>query len=178
MGNEPQSFKNIYETYKNKVFNTVISYLQDQEDAEEVTQDVFVEIHRSMPGFKGESSLSTWIYRISVNKSLDFIRSKNRKKRFALLTGLFHNSGELKHDPPNFYHPGVLLENKEKSAVLFKAIDKLPEAQKTVFILSKVEDLSNAEISLVMKTTVPAIESYLYRARQNLQKELLNFYKG
>lgn len=176
-GNTP-SFQEIYETYKNKVFNTVISYLQNQEDAEETTQDVFVEIHRSINSFEGKSSLSTWIYRISINKSLDFIKSKNRKKRFAFMSSLFNSEGNLQHDAPNFFHPGVILENKEKSATLFKAINNLPENQKTAFILSKVEGLSYAEISEVMKTSIPSVESLLFRAKQNLQKELANFYKS
>ncbi len=170
------SFQEIYETYKNKVFNTVIGYLQNTEDAEEVTQDVFVEVHRSVSSFKGNSSLSTWIYKISVNKSLDFIKSKNRKKRFAFLTNLFDNdSGKLKHDTSDFIHPGILVENKEKSIILFKAIDTLPEKQKTAFILSKIEGLGNKEISEIMQMSVGAIESLLSRAKENLKKELINF---
>lgn len=175
--NNLPSFQEIYETYKNKVFNTVISYLQNHEDAEEVTQDVFVEVHRSASNFEGKSSLSTWIYRISINKSLDFIKSKNRKKRFAFMSSLFNASGDLQHDAPNFYHPGVALEQKENAAILFKAIDSLPENQKTAFILSKVEGLSYAEISEVMQMSVSSVESLLFRAKQNLQKELSNFYK-
>lgn len=176
--NNLPSFQEIYDTYKNKVFNTVISYLQNQEDAEEVTQDVFIEVHRSINTFEGKSSLSTWIYRISINKSLDFIKSKNRKKRFAFISSLFNDAGDLKHDSPDFYHPGIQLEQKENSAILFKAIHALPENQKTAFILSKVEGLSYNEISEVMKMSVSSIESLLFRAKQNLQKELAGFYKG
>ncbi len=176
--NNLPSFQEIYETYKNKVFNTVISYLQNQEDAEEVTQDVFVEVHRSINTFEGKSSLSTWIYRISINKSLDFIKSKNRKKRFAFMSSLLNDAGDLKHDSPDFYHPGVQLEQKENSAILFKAIHSLPENQKTAFILSKVEGLSYAEISEVMQLSISSVESLLFRAKQNLQKELSNYYKG
>jgi RNA polymerase sigma-70 factor (ECF subfamily) len=178
LANNLPTFEEIYSLFKNKVFNTVISYLQNIEDAEETTQDVFVEIHRSIHNFKGESSLSTWIYRISINKSLDFIKSKNRKKRFALLTNMFDDIGNLKHDSPSFYHPGIILENKEKSAILFKAINQLPENQKTAFILSKVEGLSYLEISEVMQTTVSSVESVLFRAKKKLQKELLNFYNS
>jgi RNA polymerase sigma factor (sigma-70 family) len=172
------SFKDIYETYKNKVFNTVLSYLQNQEDAEEVTQDVFVEVHKSLKSFEGKSSLSTWIYRISVNKSLDFIKSKNRKKRFAFLTELFDSSGNMKHDNPHFQHPGILLENKEKSVILFNAINKLPENQKTAFILSKIEGLSYEEISEVMQMSISSVESLLFRAKQNLQKYLTVYFKN
>jgi RNA polymerase sigma factor (sigma-70 family) len=175
---DPLSFQEIYETYKNKVFNTVISYLQNKEDAEEITQDVFIEIYRSLNRFEGRSSLSTWIYRISVNKSLDFIKSKNRKKRFAFLTELFDGAGYIRNDHQDFQHPGVILENKEKAAVLFKAINKLPENQKTAFILSKSENLSYTEISEVMKMTVSSVESLLFRAKQNLQKNLNEYYKN
>jgi RNA polymerase sigma factor (sigma-70 family) len=174
--NNLSSFQEIYDQYKNKVFNTVISYLQNQEDAEEVTQDVFVEIHHSINSFEGKSALGTWIYKISVNKSLDFIKRKNRKKRFAFITNLFDESGSIKHDFPNFHHPGVILENKEKSAILFKAIHQLPENQKTAFILSKVEGLSYAEISDIMQTTISSVESLLFRAKQNLQKQLSDFF--
>ena len=170
-------FNVIYETYKTKVFNTAIGYLQNQEDAEEVTQDVFVEVYRSAGKFGGKSSLGTWIYRITINKSLDFIKSKNRKKRFAFLGSLFNDAGELKHDAPDFYHPGVILENKEKSAVLFKAVDTLPENQKTAFILSKLEGLSYAEISEVMETSISSVESLLFRAKRNLQKQLSTFFE-
>jgi len=171
------SFAEIYDAYKTKVFNTTIGYLQSYEDAEEVTQDVFVEVHRSLHTFEGKSSLSTWIYRIAIHKSLDFIKSKNRKKRFAFLTALFDDAGALKHDAPDFYHPGVILENKEKSATLFKAINTLPANQKTAFILSKVEGLSYAEISEVMETSVSAVESVLFRAKQNLQQQLAAFFE-
>ena len=172
------AFAEIYGSYKNKVFNTVLSYLQNTEDAEEVTQDVFVEIYRSRGKFEGKSSLSTWIYRIAVNKSLDFIKSKKRKKRFAFISSLFNDAGELRHDAPDFYHPGVQLENKEKAAMLFKAINRLPENQKTAFILSKVEGLSYAEISEVMQTSVSAVESLLVRSKHNLQKQLSDFFNA
>jgi RNA polymerase sigma-70 factor (family 1) len=171
------AFDVIYETYKTKVFNTAIGYVQNQEDAEEITQDVFVEVYRSAAQFEGKSSPGTWIYRITINKSLDFIKSKQRKKRFAFLASLFNDAGVLKHDVPDFHHPGVILENKERSAVLFKAIGTLPENQRTAFILSKLEGLSYAEISEVMETSVSAVESLLFRAKQNLQKELNNFFE-
>src|ERR1043165_562987 len=171
MEQELPSFQQIYEQYKNKVFNTVLSYLQNSEDAEEVTQDVFLEIYHKLAQFEGRSSLSTWIYRIAINKSLDFLKAKSRKKRFAFISSLFNDSGELKHDHPDFYHPGIALENKEKSAILFKAINFLPEKQKTAFILSKLEGLSYAEIADVMETTVASVESLLVRAKQGLKKE-------
>src|ERR1043165_6209926 len=107
------AFEKLYSRLKNRVYNTVLSYLQNREDAEEITQDVFIEAYRSFSTFKGEASADTWIYRIAVNKALDHLRYKNRKKRFAFMSSLFkQDSGELKYEPPGFDHPGLTLENK------------------------------------------------------------------
>lgn len=152
--------------------------MQHQHDAEDVTQEVFAEIFQSILQFKGEAKLSTWIYRIAVSKSLEFLRKKNRKKRFGFMQGLFGNDdlSPIKH-VSDFYHPGVQLENKERAKILFAAIDKLPENQKTAFVLSKMEDLSYDEIAEIMKTSLSSVESLMFRAKQNLQKLLGDYYR-
>jgi RNA polymerase sigma factor (sigma-70 family) len=171
-------FESIYNRYNARVYNTVLSYLQHREDAEEVTQDVFVEVFRSAEQFKGEAALSTWIYRIAVNKAFDFIKHRNRQKRFAFLSSIFKSeTGELQHDHPHFDHPGILLENKEKGMLLFDAIRKLSENQQTAFILFQVEGLSYKEISEIMQQTESSVESLLHRARANLRNHLEDFYK-
>lgn len=165
-------FRELVALYQHRVFNTVLSLLQNREDAEDVTQEVFIRVYQTLATFKGESSLSTWIYRISVNKSLDFIKSKKTKKRFGLVRVLLPEGEANAPVAPDFVHPGVVLERKEQAAILFKAIEKLPEKQKIAFTLSKVEDLSYAEISAVMETSVSSVESLLFRAKQNLQQYL------
>ncbi len=176
-GDEP-AFKQLVSEFERKVLNTCLGLLQNKEDAEDVTQDVFVTVYQSIHQFKGESKLSTWIYRIAVTKSLEYIRAKNRKKRFAFFQKLFTNEqGELQNDPGHFDHPGVQLENKERAATLFKAIDQLPERQKSAFILHKLEDLSYVEIAEVLKVSVASVESLMVRAKQNLQKSLGDYYK-
>ncbi|MDX2173978.1 MAG: RNA polymerase sigma factor [Bacteroidota bacterium] len=172
------AFKLLVEQFQKKIYNTCLGLLQNNEDAEDATQEVFVIVYKSIHQFKGESKLSTWMYRIAVTKSLEHIRMKNRKKRFAFLQHLFTNDdGFIKNEPKHFYHPGVQLENKERATILFSAIDQLPENQKTAFILSKLEDLSYTEISEVMNLSVSSIESLLFRAKQNLQKLLENYYQ-
>ena len=174
---DQSSFKLLVEHFQKKIYNTCLNLLQNIEDAEDVTQEVFVSVYQSIHRFKGESKLYTWVYRIAITKSLEYIRMKNRKKRFAFFQNLFSNEdGSIKNEPKHFYHPGVQLENKERAAILFSAIDKLPENQKTAFIFSKLEDLSYAEISEVMKLSVSSVESLLFRAKQNLQKLLKNYY--
>ena len=158
--------------YSDRVYNTALGLLQHAEDAEDVAQDVFVQVFQSIDGFKGDAKLSTWIYRITTTKSLEFIRKKAAKKRFGIFQSLFGLENKLQAANEPFYHPGVDIENKERSAILFSAIDKLPEKQKAAFILHKTEDLSYAEVAAVLETSVSAVESLLFRAKQNLQATL------
>ncbi|MCX6183344.1 MAG: RNA polymerase sigma factor [Bacteroidetes bacterium] len=167
------NFEALYHQHKRMVYNLALSYLQNHEDAQEVTQDVFVSVHQSIEGFNKQSTFSTWIYRITINKALDFIRAKNRKKRFAFFSSLFHeNSGEVKYESVGFDHPGVELENKEALENIFAQINTLPENQKTALILSKIEKLSQVEVAEIMNLSAKAVESLLGRAKENLMKKL------
>jgi RNA polymerase sigma-70 factor (ECF subfamily) len=157
------------------VYNLALQYTQNIEDAEEVAQDVFVSIYNSIDKFQANSKLSTWIYRITINKSLDFIKAKKTKKRFAFITNLFfEDSNEVKHDKANFNHPGVELENKEAVEKIFHEINQLPTNQKTVIILSRIEQKSQAEVAEIMNLSIKAAESLYQRAKQNLSKKLNN----
>ena len=170
-GNEI-AFKYLVENYKDRVFNTSIGIVQNAEDAEDVAQEVFIQVYRSIHSFKGESKLSTWLYRIATTRSLDLLRSKKSKKRFGFIQRLFGEGNEPLHEIPDFNHPGVAMDRKENAAKLFKAIAQLPENQKTAFTLHKLEDLSYQEVSEVMQTSIAAVESLMHRAKQNLRKML------
>ena len=172
----PMALKNFLEQYQGRVYNTALSFVKDISDAEELSQDVFMTVWHSISGFKGESSLSTWVYRITVTKSLDLIRSRQRKKRFAFLTSLTTIRNEIKHHPVTWVHPGIIQENQEKAGYLFRAIDQLPENQKIAFTLSKLEQLSQKEIAEVMQIKEGAVESHIQRAKQNLRKYLEGIY--
>lgn len=166
------AFKSIVDTYQNMVYNTCLSIVKNEEDAEDLAQEVFVQVYQSIKLFKGESKLSTWLYRIATTKSLDHERKKKRKKRFGFVKSIFGEDAQVEVNPPDFNHPGIVLDKKESAAILFKAIDKLPDNQRIAFILNKMEGLSYQEISEVMQTTVSAIESLLHRAKNNLRKIL------
>jgi len=170
-GNE-SAFKILVETNQDRVYNTALSIVQNAEDAEDVAQEVFIQAFRSIHSFKGEAKLTTWLYRIATTRSLDLLRSRKSKKRFGFLQRLFTDDGDLQYDLPDFNHPGIALEHKENAAKLFKAIAKLPENQKIAFTLHKMEDLSYQEISDVLGTTVPAVESLMHRAKVNLRNIL------
>jgi RNA polymerase sigma-70 factor (ECF subfamily) len=172
-----QAFRALYEQFRSRVYNTVLLHLQDSQEAEEVTQDVFLEIFQSAARFEGKSSPGTWIYRIAVNKSVDRLRYKSRKKRSSFLQSLFHrDSGEIRFNPPDFDHPGVVFENKENARLLFKAIENLPEQQKTAFLLAQVEGLPQKEVAGIMDLSVKAVESLLQRSKTNLRATLEKYY--
>jgi len=173
---EESAFRTIVETRKDLVYNTALGLLQNPEDAEDITQEVFIKVYESVHQFKGESAFSTWLYKIAVTKSLELIRSRKRKKRFAFVTSILGENNELRHDPPEFNHPGVQLDNRERAAKLFRAIAKLPDNQKVAFTLHKLEGVPYQEISEIMKLSVSAVESLLHRARNNLRKELEDYY--
>ncbi|MBI1343493.1 MAG: sigma-70 family RNA polymerase sigma factor [Terrimonas sp.] len=172
------AFKLIVEQWKDMVYNTSLGIVQNETEAEDITQDVFIRVFESISSFKGESKFSTWLYRIAVTKSLELLRSKKRKKRFAFLQPLLGNETADSLQPADFQHPGVALDNKERSVQLFKAIDKLPDNQKAAFILHKLEGISYKEVSEILGTTVPAVESLMNRAKNNLRKHLEEFYRS
>lgn len=168
-------FEQLYHAHKRNVFNLALQYVQHLEEAEEITQDVFMAVHKSIHHFKEESKLGTWVYRITINKSLDFIKAKKRKKRFGIFTSIFfENSNDVKHEKPTFDHPGVQLENKEAIEKIFLHLNQLPEKQKTALILSKIEQKPQAEIAEIMNLSVKAVESLLQRAKKTLANKLSN----
>ena len=165
---DQKAFKMLYDLYADKVYNTSLSYLKNQEDAEEATQDVFTQIFRNAGKFRADAAVNTWIYRITVNTSLNHSK---RKKRFSFLS-----FGASETEPPDFDHPGVLMENKENARYLFRAIDTLPDSQKTAFILSFIEELPRQEVADVMEISLKAVESLLQRGKKNLRIKLENWY--
>ncbi len=170
------AFKTLVDTWQDMVYNTALGILQNAEDAEDVSQEVFIQVYESVSSFKGESKFSTWLYRITITKTTDHIRKKKRKKRFAFIQSLYGNNDEQIVDPPDFFHPGISLENKENGAILFKAIEQLLPNQKAAFVLSKLENLSYKEIAEVMNLSEAAVDALLQRAKDKLKKILKNYY--
>lgn len=164
------TFDEIYATYCKMVFNLALHYVQNVEDAEEITQDVFVKIFNGLHTFKNQSSIKTWIYRITINQSLDFINSRNTKKRLFLTSFLGISLERTRSEAINFNHPGVELEQKEAIKKIFEAINQLSDTQKTAIILLKIEGKSQNETAEIMKINIKALESLVQRAKKNLKK--------
>jgi len=160
------SFEDIYDEHVSMVFNLCLNYVQQREEAEEITQDVFLKVYQKFNGFNQRAQLKTWIYRISINACLDHLKAKKRKKRSIF----FSQKEEDLPEVQDMDHPGVLLENQEALKELFKHIESLPEKQRSVLILKAIEGLSQKEIADILKTSEKAVESLFSRAKENLRQ--------
>ena len=158
------------------MFNIALQYLRNVEDAEEVTQDVFLTVYMKQSQFEGKAQLGTWIHRIAVNKSLDIIKARNRQKRGGgLISYLTVTTDNVAQPNNDLNHPGVALEHRELVSKWFHRIDQLPENQRTAIVLVRIEEFSPAEAAAIMNLSVKAVDSLLQRAKKNLLKiELKN----
>lgn len=174
-GSEP-AFRWLVDNYRNRVYHTVLNILQDSKEAEDAAQETFIQVFESVETFKEESSLSTWIYRIGVRKALDKIRRRKTRQRLHRVLPWWMPEEKRSNDDM-FHHPGIVTENKEKAAILFKAIESLPEKQRLAFTLIKVQGMNYEEACGIMQQNIKAVESLITRAKLNLQKILEDYYK-
>lgn len=167
----------LVKNYQNNVIKTAYYFVENMEDAEDLSQEVFMEILKSIGRYKKNANLYTWIYRITVNRSLDHLRRKKRRNIILRLESFMRISG----DGENQYTEGLKTsdtrnEDTEKSKILDKAVNSLPENQKIAFILNKYEELSYKEITQIMNLSLSSVESLIFRAKMNLQKKLVNYF--
>lgn len=156
------SFEELYHQHVKRVFNTALHYVRVIEDAEEVTQNVFLKIDEHRASFRNEADIKTWIYRITVNESLDFLKKKKRKKRWAIFSSSENEAEKIASSE----HPGISFEYKEELEQLLRWIDELPEPQRSAIILCRIEGLSIQETSEVLQLSYKATEGHLGRAKQ------------
>ena len=174
---DESAFRKLVDEWQDMVYNTAVGIVQNPDDADDITQEVFVQVFQSIQSFKGDSKFSTWLYRITVSKALDHEKKKNRKKRFGFVQSLFGGREEEQLHPVEFDHPGVLAERKERAAALFNALKQLAPNQRIAFTLHKLEGQSYQEVAEIMNTTLFAVESLMGRAKGNLKKILNDYYR-
>ena len=166
------AIRNLVLLHQKKVIKTAFYFVGNMEDAEDLSQEVFMEVLKSIKKYRSTSTLSTWIYRITVNKSLDHIRKQKTRSffhRLGSITGLTNISDE-----------GVITDHdheiKEKRMILESSINSLPENQRIAFVLNKYEELPYKEIAEIMNLSLPSVESHIHRAKINLQKKLVSHF--
>ncbi len=164
---DENSFRYMVNQHRQTVVNVCYRIMLNTEDAEDIAQEVFVEVFFSIGKFRGSSKLSTWIHRIAVSKCLDEIKKRSRKKRIAMFgktTGL----DEVVHWLSGNDFADAHIIHSEEMEKLNIALNKLPEKQRVALALSKIEGLSNTEISEILEKSVSSIDSLVFRAKQNL----------
>ncbi len=163
-------FERVYKEYQPKILHYISRLISDNE-AEDITQEVFEKVNRGLAGFKGKSQLSTWIYRIATNAALDRLRSPSFKHNTEELT----ETSEEKNVWTNHKKSPVdqQLIRKEMSKCVQEHIDKLSSDYKAVIVLSEHEGLTNQEIADILQVSLDTVKIRLHRARARL-KEILD----
>lgn len=175
---DEKTFREFVENNKDRVVNICYGFLKNRLDAEDTAQDVFIEVFRSIEKFRGDSKLSTWLYRIAVTKSLDALRKKKRRARFKQLTSIFYeNNFESMPEFTSSDKPDSEIDKKERREILNWAIDKLPGDQKTAVVLNKLQSYSYKEVAEIMDKSVSSVESLIYRSMKKLKIILQNYYE-
>lgn len=174
-----KAFQILVETHLRMVVNTCMGIVHNKVDAEDLAQDVFIEVFKGAGNFKGESKLSTWLYRIATNRSLNLIRNNKRKRFFQSIEEAFTGERNIRHEisQNNADHPDKNITDRERSEILHHAIDHLPDKQRVAFTLNKYEELPYQQIAEIMEISLASVETLIHRAKKNLQSQLLDSYK-
>lgn len=169
--------------YEDRVYSLAYRMVGNREDAEDVLQDTFLNVIRSIGSFKKRSSFSTWLYRIAANAALTRLRKKSRKEKSEgeFLDEVYAVKQEAQAGQPLSdwsANPAKKLLTEESRVIMEEAIDELPEKYRTVFILRDVEGLPANEVAEILELSIPAVKSRLHRARMFLRNHLSHYYAG
>jgi len=167
-----QAYQYLLDTYQKQVVKTAYYFTGNMEDAEDLSQDIFLEIIDSAASFRHSAALSTWIYRITVNRSLNLIKRNKRRDIFQRLGTVFQSGTDGKQPVNEPSSHNTATEDDERRKLLNKAISSLPENQRIAFVLCKYEELPYKDICEVMNLSLSSVESLLHRAKINLQTKL------
>jgi len=165
---DAKAFGVLVERYKRKIYMTAYRILGNHEDADDITQEVILKMYSSLSTFRKESSIFTWLYKITTNLSLNELKRKKIKNFFSLDAVTDYFADEKTSSPES------KLGEKELSSKIQDAINKLPEKQRVVFTLRFYEELPYEEISKIVGTSVGALKANYFHAFNKMVKELKN----
>jgi RNA polymerase sigma-70 factor (ECF subfamily) len=171
----PHSAEDVFHEYGPRVYNLARRMLNNNADAEDVTQDVLLQVVRKLPSFRGESAFPTWLHRVTVNAALMHRRRRAAQDEHRAGGPLELVLEEQPHGGPVrrwAVGPEEAALDRESQQLIERAIAELPDEYRDVFVLSDVEGLPNAEIGEMLGLSLPAVKSRLHRARQKLRDAL------
>lgn len=174
-----EAFQEIVETYQRRVFGICIGMLKDPDDSMDVSQEVFIKVYRYLENFNHQSSFYTWLYRITVNMCIDFIRKRRRSREVNYDDGILRD-GEVSGDdeilPSRLgINPDRVYGRKELRAKMLEALESLSEKHRTILVLREVEGLSYEEIADVLQISKGTVMSRLYHARRYFQAAVKDY---
>ena len=179
INNDRNAFKELVDQNQNLVYNTCYRLLGNKDDAEDIAQEVFLQVYKSINKFRGEAKLSSWIYRIAVNRSLNYTRIYKRYKWIMNIYNIFSENQENINQIPisSSEQPDSIFEKQERQKTIQTVIKSLPEKQRIAFILHKFEGLSYLNVAEIMKCSPASATSNIHRAKLNIQKKLIKVLK-
>ena len=170
---DDRAFGELVSRYETKVFSLALKMVRNPEDAEDVLQDTFLRAYRGIKSFKGNSTFSTWIYRITANSALMRLRKKQ-------LPTVSIEDADERETPVNIadWSPGPVeqLLSQELQRVMNEAIEALPAEFRQVFVLRDIEEMSNVEVAEILDLSVAAVKSRLHRARLKVRNRLATYF--
>jgi len=170
---DPSAFRDIFVAFHRMVFNISYRMTGNRQDSEDITQEVFLNVYKSIGRFRFDSKLSTWLYQVTINRCLNHLSRKKLQMWFSLDFISESEAEQNTHLRDNSIdRPDNKLEQKESEAIIQKCINALPKWQKIAIILHRYEGLSYQEIANIMNCSVSSVESRLFRAKQNLCNKL------
>lgn len=174
---DSDAFQELVSRYENKVYRLAIKLTRNETLAEEVLQEVFLRIYEKLDTFRGESALSSWIYRIAANACFAKLNLEKRHQH-ADLEETMPQAEQALHElqEPSPDAPDRSLLSSEALDVISRAIERLPEDFRLVLVLRDVEGLANEEVARILDLSVPAVKSRLHRARLLLRKRLARYF--
>ena len=169
---DADAFEPLVVAHQSFVYNIALKMLSNPDDAFDISQEAFIKAYRSLKDFKGESSFSSWLYRITANMCLDFMR-RNKKRKAASIVYLDDEDDSKELELPDTrFDPVTELERKELRGAINDALNLLPEDQRSILLLRELNGMSYAEISEALKLEQGTVKSRLSRARARLAKIL------
>lgn len=168
-----EAYSLLVERYRRRIYGLVYNMTSNKEDTEDLVQEIFVKAYASLPKFRGHSSFYTWIYRIGVNRTINFLRKRKRRRTLSL------NDADMAVERREEYMSLVSKESPFRDATLNElqmklneAIDTLSEKHKTVVVMHDIQGISHEKISEILGCSAGTVRSRLFYARQRLQAEL------
>ena len=173
---DQEAFRLLIETHQLRVIGTVAKMLGDDTDSEDIAQQVFIRVWNSAARYQPTAKFTTWLFKIMRN--LVFNELRRRKRHPAMPLESKEDDHSFQTPDPDSPSPAASMLDSELQAAIQRAIDSLPEVQRMAIILRRYEEMSYEEIAEVLKLSVPAVKSILFRARADLRVQLQKYLEG